>query len=83
MSNVTALPGVQPQSFVNQEAIEMLEKVVERLKSGEVVGIAYATINPSGLGTNGWLAPSGMGNHLFSSLARMQHLMLASAGDET
>ena len=79
MSNVTALPGVQPQALVNQEAIEMLENVIDRLKCGEIVGVAYATIKPSGRGSHGWSAPSGTGNHLFSSIARMQHRMLADA----
>lgn len=79
MSNITALPGVQPQSVVNKDAIEMVEKVLDRLRSGELVGIAYVTVKPNGTSTSGWNCPSNMGNHLFAGIARVQHDMISSS----
>ena len=75
MTNVHAMPGVVPQSLINSEAIDMVERVLERIKSGEVVGVAYVAVKPTGTSTSGWNCPSGMGSHLF---ARMQHDMIST-----
>lgn len=78
MTNIHAMPGIVPQSLINSKAVDMVERVLERLKSGEVVGVAYVAVKPTGTSTSGWNCPSGMGNRLFAGIARMQHDMLST-----
>ncbi|MDO8608589.1 MAG: hypothetical protein Q7R40_18810 [Phaeospirillum sp.] len=81
MANVRALPGVTPQSFINEDAIKMVERVLDRLRTGEVVGVAYVAVKPTGTSTSGWNCPSAMGNHLFAGIARIQHDMMSTSGE--
>lgn len=82
MGKVVALPGCTPSTFVNEDAIQQLEGVIEQLRSGVVVGVAYTTIHPTGKCRTGWNCPSHMGNHLYAGLGRLMFQMVASSEDE-
>ena len=52
--NVVALPGANPSGTVNEDLVKLLEGLVDRAKSGEIVGLAYAASNGDELSYNGW-----------------------------
>lgn len=52
--NVVALPGANPTKTVNEDLVQLLEGLVDRAKSGEIVGLAYAASNGDELSYNGW-----------------------------
>jgi len=51
--NVVALPGANPAGTVNEDLVKLLEGLVDRAKSGEIVGLAYAASNGDRLGKRG------------------------------
>lgn len=77
--NVVSISGCVPACMKNEEAIEMVERLLQRLKSGEDVGIAYVAVRPNGTSTHGWNCPSGMGNDLFAGISRLQFTMISES----
>ena len=75
-AEIVALPGVQPATMINNEAADELQKVVNHLRSGEAVGVAYVYINEKGLGTTGWNGPTSKGANLLSGVCRLQYEMI-------
>lgn len=80
-TNVRALPGIKPQAVINDDAIELVERLLDRLRTGEVVGVAFVAVKPTGTSTSAWNCPSSMGNHLFAGIARIQHEMISTEED--
>lgn len=77
-SKVHILPGCQPQTAINADAAIELQKVVNRLHSGESVGVAWAEIDSRGKSYRGWNAPSGMGNDIYTAVSGLQFEMMSS-----
>lgn len=75
---VVAMPGVQPESFINNDAADMLQQAVDRLRSGEYVGVAYVALYSDGGCTYDWDVPTRMGNSVFVGASRLQHALLVS-----
>lgn len=79
---VHALPGIQPRAVINYQAASELQEIVEKILKGEVAGIAWATVNPVGVASHGWNAPTGMGKHLFVGISSMAHRMMDAMNKE-
>lgn len=77
-SKIHILPGCQPQTAINSEAAIELQKVVNRLHSGESVGVAWAEIDSRGKSYRGWNTPSGMGADIYTAVSGLQFEMISS-----
>ncbi len=64
-NNVFKFGNASPKGVVNTGLVEMLEGLLSRAKSGEIVGLAYAATNGQDTQWNGW--DSGNHNLLLSS----------------
>ena len=81
MNNVTAMPGVQPRRVVNESAADELQAVVDRLRAGEFVGVAWVGIRSNGKITTGWNTPTGMAERVFIGLSSMSYQMMKDMND--
>lgn len=77
---IVAMPGIQPRVFRNVEAADALQAIVDKLRCGEAVGVAWVHINRKGMASTGWNAPSGMSNDLYSGAAGLVDQMMRSRG---
>ena len=63
--NVIRLGEETPAGVVNTELLDLLGRLLDRAKSGEIVGLAYATTDGNDVISHGW--ESGGHNLLISS----------------
>lgn len=75
---VVALPGVQPRTFINGDAADELQKIVDGIRSGDFVGIGYVAIDTDGRSQSNWNIPNKMGSQLFLGIARLYHELMSS-----
>lgn len=75
---VIAIPGVQPQTFINLNAADELQGIVDGLRSGDFVGMGYVAIDTDGRSQSNWNIPNKMGSSLFLGIARLYHEVMAS-----
>ena len=75
---VIALPGVQPVHFVNHEAADLLQGVVNRLRSGDAVGVAFIALDSDGRCNHNWDVPTRMGDAAFVGVSRLAHALMVS-----
>jgi hypothetical protein len=54
VDNVVKFGEATPHGMVNEELIQMLEGLMARAKSGEIVGLAYAYTDGDDVCGNGW-----------------------------
>lgn len=52
--NVIKIVSKSKTDTVNQELVDQLEVLMDRAKSGDIVGLAYAGVTMDGHGTMGW-----------------------------
>ena len=70
--NVYSLNGATPAGHPVPEIVEILEILLERAKSGEIQGLAYAASHAMGDGfSNGWEANGGQRDQLGSAIAHL------------
>lgn len=73
MSNVIALaPGNIPGE-PDPEIIATLEGLLERAKSGELTGLAYATVTLDGTQGTGWQGVAGTRHPLGTAVMMLSH----------
>lgn len=75
---VIAIPGVQPSTFINENAADELQKIVDGIRSGDFVGIGYVAIDTDGRSQSNWNIPNKMGASLFLGIARLYHELMSS-----
>lgn len=79
---VVPLPGIVPQTLINDTAILDSEDVVKRLKTGESVGIAWVEINEGGATRSGWNVPHGMSSNIFVGIEGLKYRMIRRTFDD-
>ena len=83
MDKIVALPGVKPQTSINEEAALMLDRAAASMRSGEIVGMALVTIRPNGNHKTSWDCPSNMGAFLYCGVSRLAYDMIATTVETT
>lgn len=81
MTNVTALPGVQPRTFINDQAADRIQEVVDRIRSGDIVGIAWVTITPNRVTNCHWEAPTNLAEYLHFGVSSLSYRMIKEANE--
>lgn len=79
MTIVPIRPGVEPdppKGEVNADVVETLEKLLDRARSGEVIGIAYAVQHPERM-TSYWRAGF-CSRAILGAMLLLQHEMCAA-----
>lgn len=85
MSNVVAIPGyegeIRAPGEPNPDVVRVLERYLERAKAGDIVAVAIAGVRHDGANTSIWASDGGLTNALISSVAMLDHRVLAVSMD--
>lgn len=69
-------------NYVNEPAIDALEKLLDRLRSGQATAIAFVEISRGGLVSNAYFnPPHGEYHRLLSGAARLLHRIAGEPED--
>lgn len=79
MSKVIALPGVKPRKFINEDAANQLQHIVDKMRSGQIVGMAWVSMTPNGDVSCGWDFPTNMGEKLYYGVQALSYKMMKEA----
>lgn len=75
--NVVSLFGTAPPvPQVNDDVIERLNYLLRLAKDGQICGLAYAAIEPSGTHQRGWCGNAEIGR-MISAVALLNHRLLS------
>ena len=61
------------EGAVNLELIAELEKLLDEAKSGEIYGLAYATVQKRSCTGSGWVGLEGQQNSMSTAIMRLYH----------
>lgn len=76
--SVVAFKGSIPPGQPNPDMVETLEGLLEQAKSGELRGIAYATIRTGDVTGTGWEGSDGSRHWLSSAILMLHHRYAAA-----
>ena len=61
---------------MNAEAADELQDIVDRIRSGEIVGVAWVSLKPNGSLQCGWDCPTNMGEHIYYGVSTLAYKIM-------
>lgn len=82
MGNVFSIGGATPPGQPVEDIVELLERLLEEAKAGDIRGIAYAISLNNGCKATGWEEADGSRDPLCTAIGILQHRYLAGLLDD-
>lgn len=72
-AEIKSIHGGHVTGQPDEDVVNILEALLERAKSGDLIGIAYATTNTNGDQATGWCGVAGTRHPVGTAITMLQH----------